>query len=151
MVEVETDEDILRFAISREEQAHQFYRILAGYAETASVRKIFEELAKEELGHKAKLELEIMKIGKVVTDSERIEDLQQSDFIISGLDLDMNYKKDLLKLGIEKEDEAIMIYADLASKVRRQSFKEIFLALIQEEVKHKLRFETEHENLLREL
>lgn len=43
-------------AIPKEEAAHQFYQRLAGAAKNEDTRRMFLELASEELGHKRKLQ-----------------------------------------------------------------------------------------------
>jgi rubrerythrin len=60
----------------------------------------------------------------------------------------MDYK-DILMLGIEKEDAAFRTYVDIIAQVRNEQTREVLLALAQEEVKHKLRFETEYDMLLK--
>ena len=63
MVEFESDEEILQLAISREEDANVFLLTMAGRMKNPEMRKVFEDLADEELEHKARLELEIIKTG----------------------------------------------------------------------------------------
>lgn len=149
MGKVKPDEDILAFAIAREVEANRFYLALAERVASAEIRKVFEELAEEELEHKAKLELEFMKTGKVLGEGEGVT-LPEHDYIISDTDaaLDMDYK-DVLMLGIEKEDAAFRTYVDMVTRVKDEQTREVLLALAQEEVKHKLRFETEYDLLLK--
>jgi rubrerythrin len=61
----------------------------------------------------------------------------------------MDYK-DMLMLGIEKEEASFRTYVNLAPSVHDQESREVLLALAQEEVKHKLRFETEYDMLLKQ-
>jgi rubrerythrin len=60
----------------------------------------------------------------------------------------MDYK-DVLIIAMQKEESAFKLYVDLAGRVTNEDSKETLLALAQEEVKHKLRFEMEYENLLK--
>ena len=48
--------EILDFAIAQELAANQFYLHMAGRMNNPAMRKVFEDFANEELGHKAKLE-----------------------------------------------------------------------------------------------
>jgi rubrerythrin len=48
--------DGLKLAIKKEEEAKQMYEKLAAASSDAEQKKVFEELAKMELGHKARLE-----------------------------------------------------------------------------------------------
>ncbi len=149
MKDIETDDEILEFAITREQQANEFFLALAEVVKSKEMRKVFEEFAEEELEHKAKLELEAIKKGVVVNTVEKGGTFDVSDYVISdGPELDMDYR-DMLLLGVEKEDASFRLYVDLVAHAKDKDSKETLLALAQEEVKHKLRFEMELENLSR--
>ena len=149
MRKIETAEEVLEFAIAREVEANRFYLALAERVDVLEMRKVFEELAEEELEHKAKLELEFLKKGKTLFSKDRGIDINTSDYIISDEPLiDMEYK-DMLCLAIEKEDAAFRIYVNLLGYVDDHEAKEVLLAIAEEEVKHKLRFEIEYDNLLK--
>jgi rubrerythrin len=142
-------EEVLEFAIERELEANQFYLTLARQMNKPLVKKMFEELAEEELEHKTKLEFEIIKEGKVAALKTQAVDFHEEDFIIDGPDsLDMDYS-DVLVLGIQKEETSYRLYAELLSIVNDMSVRETLFWLIEEEVKHKLRFENEYNNLKR--
>jgi rubrerythrin len=147
MGENESINEILEFAISREVEAFQFYTALAERMEKPQMRKIFEELAKEELEHKANLELEIMKTGQTVATGS--QDLSADDYHIEGeFQFDIGMQQ-LLQMAIEKEKAAFRLYVDLAGKVDDENSRETLLAMAEEEVKHKMRFEYEYEMLLK--
>lgn len=148
MAEFESDDEILDLAIAREEDANQFYLALASRVQRPEMRKVFEELAGEELEHKAKLELEVMKTGRVVTAKQDVDIGNERAVGFNKADLDMDYK-DVLIIAMQKEESAFKLYVDLAGRVTNEDAKETLLALAQEEVKHKLRFEMEYENLLK--
>ena len=148
MGNVKTDAEILEFAIFREIEAHNFFLALAERVKEAQMREVFEDLAAEEMEHKAKLELEILKTGKTVS-IEQQSPRPASEYIISDdpSQLDIDYK-DALLLGMEKEEASFRIYVNLIPNVHNEQSREILLALAQEEVKHKLRFETEYNMLI---
>jgi rubrerythrin len=148
MVEFESDEEILQLAISREEDANVFLLTMAGRMKNPEMRKVFEDLADEELEHKARLELEIIKTGRVVTATERLELEDNDDTKTTGSEIDMDYK-DMLIMTMQKEEASFRLYVDLAARVTSEDAYETFLALAEEEVKHKLRFEMEYDNLLK--
>jgi rubrerythrin len=148
MVEFESDEEILQLAISREEDAHAFLLTMAGRMRNPEMRKVFEDLADEELEHKARLELEIIKTGRVVTATERLEPEDNGSTKAVGSEIDMDYK-DILIMTMQKEEASFRLYVDLAARVTSEEAYETFLALAEEEVKHKLRFEMEYDNLLK--
>jgi len=149
MVENSSVDEILEFAISREIEAYEFYMALASRVESPQKREVFEELAEEESEHKAKLELELMKTGKTTPVREEPTG-PAKDHIISNTDslFDMDYK-DILLLGMEKEEASFRTYVNLLQNVREQESQEVLLAIAEEEVKHKLRFETEYDLLLK--
>jgi len=150
MSKVHSDAEILEFAVSKEVEAYHFYLALARRVDNQEIQQALEDLAKEELEHKTRLELEIMKSGRTVT-TEQKPPRPDSDYILSDSEspLDMDYK-DMLLLAMEKEEAAFRTYVNLVGSVHEEASQELLLALAEEEVKHKLRFETEYDKLLKE-
>ena len=148
MTKVNSDQEILEYAISREVEAYYFYLALAGRVDDPRMRQVFEDLAADELEHKARLELEMIKTGKTMAEKQMPSGRPESDYIISDSDLplDIDYT-DMLLLGMEKEDTAFRTYVNLIPNVKDGESREVLLALAQEEVRHKLRFETEYDML----
>lgn len=148
MGKVNSDREILEFAISREVEAYYFFLALAGRVEDPKMRQVFEDLAAEELEHKARLELEIIKMGKTLTEQQMPSGRPQSDYIISDSDapLDIDYT-DMLLLGIEKEQAAFRMFVNLIPGVQDEQSREVLLALAEEEVRHKIRFQDEYDML----
>ena len=149
MAKAGPDDEILEFAIAREVEAYNFFMALAERVETSEIAKVFEDLAKEELEHKAKLELELIKTGKTLPTTEKVT-IPEHDYIVSDVKsaLDMDYK-DVLLLGMEKEEASFRTYVNLLANVDDEESREVLLAIAEEEVKHKLRFETEYDMLLK--
>jgi rubrerythrin len=107
------------------------------------MRKVCEDFAVEELEHKAKLELEVMKTGRVVNGT-RVVDINISEYMGDvGNPIDMNYKE-LLVFAIKKEETSVKLYSDLANVIQDEESRHVLLALAEEERKHKLRFEAEY-------
>ena len=149
MVEFDSDAEILELAIAREDDANQFYIVLAARVKSAEMRKVFEDLAEEELEHKAKLELEIIKTGRVARPTVSLDELERDgDTETVGPELDMDYK-DMLIMAMQKEEASFRFYVYLAGRVTNEDSHDTILALAEEEVKHKLRFETEYDLLLK--
>ena len=149
MSKVDSDMEILEFAISKEVEAHHFYLALSRRVDNESIRNVLEDLAGEELEHKERLELEMMKSGRTVT-TEYQPPRSDGDYILTDSPslLDMDYK-DVLLLAMEKEEAAFRTYVNLVANVHGQESQELLLALAEEEVKHKLRFETEYNELFK--
>ena len=131
--------EILRFAIRKEVDAAAFYRMAADRS-NPGVKKAFEELAKEEEGHKKKLEgFDPKKIGpmklrevKGLGISEMMEDVPYSS--------DMSYA-DLLRMAMKNEEKSHHLYHSTAQLVAEQKLKKLLLILAQEESMHKERLE----------
>jgi rubrerythrin len=132
-------DEILRFAIRKEADAAAFYRMAADRS-NPGVKKTFEELAKEEDGHKKKLEgFDLMKIEEMEIKevkglglSEMMEDVPFSS--------DMNYA-DLLRMAIKNEEKSQHLYTSTAQLVKETNLKKLLLILAQEESTHKERLE----------
>ena len=144
MSKVNSDVEILEFAISKEMEAYHFFLALARRVDNQKIRDMLENLAGEELEHKERLELEMMKLGRTVT-TEQKPPRPDSDYIMSdnALPLDMD-TQDVLLLAMEKEEASFRTYVNFLSNVHDEEMHELLLALAEEEVKHKLRFETEY-------
>ena len=143
------DDEILEFAINREIEAYNFYTTLAERIKNPQMCVVFQELAAEELEHKAKLELEVVKLGRTVPLKQQVP-FSQPDRVTPDdqADLDVNYK-DMLMLAMEKEEASFRTYVNLIPNVQDQQSREVLLAIAEEEVKHKLRFEIEYDMLLK--
>jgi len=137
-------DQILDFAIKNEEDAAEFYTNLASKMDKPNMKKIFEEFALEEKGHKAKLSA--VKKGKSMVGSEKkIMDLKLGDSLVEiELDANLNYQ-DALIVAMKAEKAAYKLYNDLASVTDDANLKATLLNLAQEEAKHKLRFEIEYD------
>lgn len=152
MSNVDSYQQALEFAIGKEAEAYHFYMALADRVDNPKMRRELENLAEEELEHKAKLELEVMKLGLTVA-TELKPGRSGDGYILSDRDaglLDIDYK-DMLQLAIAKEDAAFRIYVNMAGNAPDEESREMLLSLAQEEVRHKMRFEAEYDALLKEV
>ncbi len=132
-------DEILRFAIRKEADAAAFYRMAADRS-NPGVKKTFEELAKEEEGHKKKLEgFDPKKIDKLELKetkglglSEVMEDVPYSS--------DMSYA-DLIRMAIKNEEKSQQLYTSTAKLVKEPKLNKLLLVLAQEESTHKEKLE----------
>jgi len=141
-------EEILDFAIEREIEANKFYTELAERMDRPEMRKVFEDFAKEELGHKAKLEA--VKQGKfaISSEEEKVPSLGIADYAVDVEPKpDMSYA-DTLVVAMKKEKAAYRLYLDLAAVAEDEELTNMFLSLANEEAKHKLRFEIEYDDVI---
>lgn len=144
-MEFKSVDEILDFAITNEENAATFYTALAGQVKHDGLRKVFETFAKEEKGHKAKLQG--IKEGKTLRAAKGgVPDLKISDYLVEEEPgPDMNYQ-DALILAMKQEKAAFKLYSDLAASTDDENLCTLFTGLAQEEAKHKLKFEIEYED-----
>jgi rubrerythrin len=133
------DDEILEMAAAREMDANRFYIALAARVENTRIKRIFEKLAAEELEHKAKIELEIMKTGRVVKKDKAQAGFNDEQPGYVPPEIEMSYK-DILRMGIQKEEASFRLYTDLAGMTSDPHSREILLALAREEEGHKQRF-----------
>ncbi|MGD0077209.1 MAG: ferritin family protein [Sedimentisphaerales bacterium] len=140
------DDEILEMAVAREVDAIKFYTVLAESARDSNMRRMFEELAAEEMEHKAKLELEIMKTGRVVDTQRRPTGFNDDKAGYVPPEVDIDYKG-ILSIGLQKEDASFRLYMDLAGMINDPRSRDMLVALAQEEAEHKLRFQTELERI----
>jgi rubrerythrin len=132
-------DEILRFAIRKEADAATLYQMAAERA-NPGVKKTFEELAREEEGHKKKLEgFDLKKLDQIEIKetkglgiSEMMEDVSFSP--------DMSYA-DLLRMAIKNEERSQNMYSATAQLVTEPALKKLLLILAQEESTHKDRLE----------
>jgi rubrerythrin len=143
-------DDILEFAIRLEQDAVDFYKELAKNALTPDMKLVFEQFAREEIGHKARL-TEVKEKGLYEMSREALTDLRISDYLVSiKPSPGMNYG-DALVLAMKRENAAFKLYTDLSERAPDRQMKSLFMSLAIEESKHKLRFELEYdEYMLRE-
>lgn len=141
-------DEILDFAIGQEQQAVEFYTELSGRMDRPWMSKIFQDFAKEEMGHKKKL-MDI-KAGKLLLSAQaKVLDLKIGDYLVdveSTTDR-LDYQQALV-IAMKKEKKAFKMYNDLAEATDDENLKVAFLSLAQEEAKHKLRFEIEYDDVI---
>ena len=137
-------DEILDFAIRKEEEAAETYTDLAGKMERAHMRQVFEDFAREELGHKEKL-LQI-KGGKLLLPvAEKVMDLKIADYLEDVEPSPVLDSPQALILAMKEEKAAFKMYTFLAEAADDENLRATLLGLAQEEAKHKLRFEIEYD------
>ena len=144
---LKTAEEILAFAIEKEQDAADFYTDLADKMDSANIKEVFLGFAKEEKGHKAKLEA--VRAGKRMLEAEKeIADLKIGDHLVDiELDSNLGYQEALI-MAMKAEKAAFKLYTELASATADAELKQMLLGLAQEEAKHKLRFEIEYDDFI---
>jgi rubrerythrin len=140
IVEFDSVDSVLDFAIKNEQEASDFYTALASKMEKPQMKEIFQGFAAEEMGHKAKLEA-VKGKDKGKLSNAKVLDLKIGDYLVEQKpSANMDYQSALI-LAMKQEKAAFRLYSDLAASADDEGTRELFLGLAQEEAKHKLRFE----------
>jgi len=147
----ESYEEIIRFAIDKEKEAAEFYAECAEKESFAGAKKSLEDMSKEERKHQHMLEnldenREALKDYKY----EWIPDIKRSNYMT-----ELTYEKgmsyvDILRLAMKREEIALALYNELLRKAEKDSHKDVFKLLCQEEAKHKLFLETLYDDFMAE-
>jgi rubrerythrin len=144
-MKVESFEDIIAFAIEREEDAINAYGSMAEKAESSGLKKLLLELQGEERNHKRLLQnitkekIESLKIKEVM-------DLKISDYLVEEPSSPEMSFQDLLILAAKKEQRSVKLYTDLGNKAEDEELKKLFEFLVMQERAHKLKLEKEYED-----
>jgi len=141
---IDSYKGIIEFAIDHEVRAYSLYMDLSKMMILREIRELCDDLAKEELDHKVKLEKESSKRCELVSP------VNLSKYNI--LDSDVNNFKHRIEIfisAIKKEQASVELYMNLAEIVKNEDSRQLFLWLAQQESEHKRRFEYEYNNLLK--
>jgi len=147
----ESYEEIVRFAIEREKEAAEFYTECAEKESFAGAKKSLEGMAKEERKHQQLLEnLDENRDALKDYKYEWIPDIKRSNYMT-----ELTYEKgmsyvDILRLAMKREEKALALYNELLRKAEKDSHKNVFKMLCQEEAKHKLFLETLYDDYMAE-
>jgi len=145
MKQWQSSDELLDFAIAREQEAADFYAGLAASMEREAMRDVFHEFAREEQAHKARLE-KVKATGIVPATQKGLVDLKIGDYLV---DVEpgpkMTYQEALI-LAMKKEKAAFKLYSDMAGAAEDEALRDLLLAMAREEARHKLRFEVEYDD-----
>lgn len=142
--------DALDFAIGKEQEAHDFYVNLSAKAGNPSMGQAFLEFAQEEMGHKAKLQA-VRQGQQLISAQAKVMDLKIGDYLVEVNADDVQTYQQALIVAMKQEKAAYRLYMDISASLTDSAMQQLFLALANEEAKHKLRFELEYdEHVLRE-
>ena len=138
-------QDILKFAISREEEAIASYGKMSELTQSPGLAELLLELQGEEKKHKSLLE--------GITDQQiasfeirEVPDLKISDYLTEEAPTEDMSFQDLLIFAAKKEHEAVELYTNLEENAKDDELKKLFQFLIQQEKTHKLKLEKEYDD-----
>lgn len=140
-MEFSTIEDILEFALEKEDASYRLYKSAAKTSINLSAKKLFEEMAQQEANHKRFIQqLDREKI-------ERYKSRQTPDLKISEYLVDIPYREDMtyqeiLVYSMKSEEKACRLYAEAETMTDDPELKKLFRMLANEEKKHKFYLES---------
>ncbi|MGD8561140.1 MAG: ferritin family protein [Desulfarculaceae bacterium] len=137
-------DEILDFAISKEQEAVDFYTGLAQKMTKPHMIKLFQDFVEVEKHHKDKL-LGVKQGGRLRPSPQKIMDLKIAELLVNVEPAEVTDYQDALTLAMKREKEAFTLYTRLAEAAEEPDLKDTFLALAQEEAKHKLYLEVEYD------
>jgi rubrerythrin len=139
-----TIDEVLDFAITKEDEAAALYASLAEKMSRPGMREAFLDFSKEEQKHKERL-LQIKADGFPTVSEEQVEDLKVEEGVGEPtVDPNMTYAE-VLRFAMKAEKAAFRMYTGLAA-LAPPRIAGVFQMLALEEAKHKLRFEIEYED-----
>ncbi len=142
-------DDILAYAIEKENEAVQFYTELSKKEKFKSVKETFISFAKEEQKHADLLTGLGKDKGKVREyELKAIPDLKISDYLVETEYKEGMFMQDILRIAMKREEAAVKLYKDLAGKTDNAEVIKVLNLLAQEEAKHKLGLETMYDDFL---
>ncbi len=135
---------IIEFAIGHEVKAYRLYTDLSKRMVYSEICELCEELAKEELEHKAKLEEESAKRCELVSGVN----MSKYRILYSDVNIFKN-RIEMFAFAVKKEQASVQLYQDLAAIVKNEDARQMFQWLAQEDSGHKRRFGDEYNKCLK--
>jgi desulfoferrodoxin-like iron-binding protein len=145
-------DEILEFAIEKEQEAGQFYAEWAKKLTSPNLdpdqlfvlRDMFEQFAQEELRHGEEL-ARVRGSGPFPPSAKPFTDLKIVDYLVDIMPFpNMDYQEALI-IAMKREKASFKLYRDLAEIAGSGRLHSLFTGLAEEEARHKLRLETEYE------
>ena len=148
MFQFNSIQEILEFAITKEQAARKLYLQLSETMTDPMVKKLFADLAAEEVDHRQQLELELLKLGRVVTHPTQFKGARITECTLpDDIPHNMGYAEALV-LAMQKEKAAFRLYVEMIPAAESLECRDVLLTLAEEEVRHMIRFEEAYNFLM---
>ncbi len=145
-----TLKEIMDTATRHEMDAYEFYLHAVDIVKDPAAKVLLKEFAEIELKHKVKLEnFDLSDIG----DEHHTVHHPQHDFNISQYLMDKEITpdssvQDVMIHAMKREESAYKFYNDMSKVVTSVEVKNLFEELAAEELDHKVRIETEYDDVI---
>ena len=139
-----TLEDVIRFAVEREETAYKLYTRAAEISTSISSRKMFEELAAEEATHRDVF----VRIDAAKTEQHKLCTLPEAS--IAKYLADITFRADLtyneiLTFALKTEENAYQLYKAAAGMTDDPALQKTLMAFADVELGHRRKIEAIYE------
>lgn len=139
-----TLEQVIQFAIEREDTAYKLYKRAAELSSTIPARKIFEALAEEEATHKevfSKIDADKVEHHKLCTIPEKTIATYLADVEFSP---DLSYNQ-ILQFALKTEENAYQLYKAAAGMTDDERLQKVLMTFADVELGHRRRLEEIYE------
>lgn len=136
---------VIAFAVGKEEAAYQLYHTTAQHVQQPAARKMLEEMAAQELGHKRMMEA--MTAEKLAQyDTVKTPDLKISDYLVDVEITEGMSFRDVLVFAMKSEEAAYKLYTAAEALAEAPEVKQALRLMASEEKKHKYQLETMYDD-----
>jgi rubrerythrin len=140
-------DEIIDFAIKKEVEAYELYTSVANKTDSPAVKKLMEEIANDELGHKEALEN--LSEGNTLLnyDIDKVPDLKLSDHLIAHPIDEKSDIQDVLTFAMKEEKAAYELYQQMSNATTDENHSKVFQKLSQMELIHKNKLESLYDDM----
>ena len=141
--------EILDMAIRFETEACEFYAHAAEVAKDPSAKELLKEFASIEIKHKEKLEnFNLDEIAEEHHVVKHTHDMHVDQYLIDkGINTDSTIQ-DIMVHAMKREQKSFEFYDNMLKVVSSDSVRNLFEELAEEEKEHKVRIETEYDDVI---
>ncbi len=139
-----TLDEVIKFAIEREDTAYKLYKRAAELSTSISAKKMFEELAQEEATHRDVFS----KIDEAKAENHKLCTLPESS--IAKYLADVPFREDLsyseiLAYALKTEENAFQLYKAAAGMTEDAALQKVLMTFADVELGHRRRLEAIYE------
>ena len=150
--------EVFKIAVEIEENGKNFYEQSLACIDDAEVKKLFEELAREEVEHKRKFQSILAELPKEATaptvfdpenkEAEYIKMMADQHVFAKSGSVDskvceLNDMRDALRLAIDFEKDSVIFFLSMQEATDSKKGKELISLLVKEEQEHLRRLSVE--------
>jgi rubrerythrin len=134
-------QDVIEFAIGKEQEAVELYTDLAGSVESPEMAEELRRIAAIEMQHKKWLQDTPVALA-ASGESDKAADLKIADYVVEAQPgPDMSFE-DIINIAMHREMASVKLYTSLAKTIADPTIKQIFENLAAQETAHKRYFES---------